>query len=147
MLCRFCSPARRVDSEMGLLAFSPWMDGEWGQGEWARWVWRAGIGGCSRRTSQQYGWNVYTSLPPPVGKLCRNGGLRKRAPWNARPAFHLMWLSSLSSAQDAGADTQKGSWGSTVKIELVTVTGSSIFIYTWFLEEHIFTVHAKIDFC
>lgn len=52
------------------------------------------VGGCSRRTSQQYSWNVYTSLPPPVGKLCRDGGLRKRAPWNARSAFHLMWLSS-----------------------------------------------------
>lgn len=27
---------------------------------------------------------------------------KKRAPWNARPAFHLMWQSSVSSAQDAG---------------------------------------------
>lgn len=146
MLCRFAAQHAELIVKWASWLFPPGWMGSGGRGNEPGGC-GGRVGGCSRRTSQQYSWNVYTSLPPPVGKLCRDGGLRKRAPWIARPACHLMWLSSLSSAQDAGADTQKDSWGSTVKIELVTVTGSSIFIYSWFLEEHIFTVHVKIDFC
>lgn len=44
------------------------------------------------------------------------------------------------------ADTQKGSWESSVKRELVRVTGSSISMYSSFLEQHIFTMHVKMDF-
>lgn len=45
---------------------------------------------------------MYTPVCCLLWGNCRDGGLRKKAPWNARPALHLMWQNSFSNVQDAG---------------------------------------------